>query len=467
MKIMQRTEKPVRNIGKLVQNIGNIVRRIGYGFLWLEPFWIAVLAPSLLLRDLLWDPWVHPWLILALFAFWPFRLLFTGRLAPATPVTWPAFCLLAWIPVGLVNVFEWERAWHAIGYIVLGGALFFALLNWPPAQRRPWLIAALLGIGGIGLALLGPMILPSLPQEFFLFSEDLARSKPADLFNAGETINPNVLAGGLLLPIPLLMALALRFDMARWRWLPPFLLLPTMLVLAGLLLAQSRGAYLAVILSLLLVVTLRWPWAGVIFLIGAIAAGTVLSMEGVVLLAEAIGSQGSITSWSGRWEIWERAVQAIGDFALTGIGIDAFEQVIPALYPYVEIHSPISHAHNLFLQVGVDLGAPGLFFYCWLWGAALWIFIATLRQGGALAVAGETGPKQRRGRRRHLHRQSALRLALAAGGLCAIVAMFIHGLVDAVTWSTKLAFLSWLLLALAGALYLQEYQIADESAFDL
>jgi O-antigen ligase len=436
---------------------------IGYGFLWLEPLWIVLLAPSLLLRDLLWDPWVHPWLILALFAFWPFRLLFTGQLAPATPVTWPAFCLLLWTPVGLINAMNWEGAWYAVGYLALGLALLFALLNWPPTQQRPWLIVAFVGIGGIGLALLGPMILPSLPQEFFLFSEELARSKPADLFNAGETINPNVLAGGLLLPIPLLTALALRFDIAHRRWLPPFLLLPTLLILSTLLLAQSRGAYLALFVSFLLVITIRWPWSGVIFLIGGIAAGSVLSMEGVVLLLEAIGSDGSVTSLSGRWEIWTRAGQAIVDFALTGIGFDSFALVIPALYPYVEIRSLVPHAHNLFLQVGVDLGAPGLLFYCWLWGAALWSFITVLRNGGALPIAEEATSHHRRGRRRMLHRQAALRQALAAGGLCATVAMFVHGMVDAVTWGTKLAFFSWLLLALAGALYVQEQQIDDES----
>jgi len=440
------------------------LQMIGYGFLWLEPLWIALLAPSLLLRDLLWDAWVHPWLILALFAFWPFRLLFTRRLAPATPLTWPAFCLLLWAPVGLINAVDWERSWHAVGYLAFGLALLFALLNWSPAQRWPWLLAALLGIGGIGLALVGPMILPSLSQEFLLLSDDLANSKPVDLLNTGETINPNVLAGGLLLPIPLLAALALRFDMVRQRWLPPLLLVPTLLILAALLLAQSRGAYLAVILSLLLVITLRWPWAGLIFLIGGIAAGSVLSVDGVVLLAEAIGSDGSVTSFSGRLEIWQYATQAIRDFALFGIGIDSFDLVIPTLYPGVDLGSGVPHAHNLFLQVGVDLGVPGLLFYCWLWGAALWIFIHTLRTGGVLPVAEETVPP-RRGSRRRSQRQAALRLALAAGGLCAIVAMFIHGIVDAVTWGTKLAFFPWLLLVLAGVLSLQEHQADDEVAF--
>ncbi|MCB0074423.1 MAG: hypothetical protein KDE20_23315, partial [Caldilineaceae bacterium] len=52
------------------------------------------------------------------------------------------------------------------------------------------------------------------------------------------------------------------------------------------------------------------------------------------------------------------------------------------------------------------------------------------------------------GRRRH-----HLTWALSAGLLAAFTGMALHGLVDAVTWGTKLAFLPWLCYALAVALY--------------
>ncbi len=438
------------------------------GLLWIEPIWIVALAPSLLFRDLLWDPWLHPWLILGLFLFWPLRLLATRRIAPPSPLVWPALLLLLWAPVGLLNSVDWERSWHAIGFVALGSALLFALLNWPPLSRHPWLVAAILGITGIGLALLGPAILPNLPQEFLLFSEDLTRSEPADFFNAGETINPNVLAGGLLLPIPVLAALAF-YNWAKRRWFPPLLLVPTLLILATLILAQSRGAYLAVVISLLLVLTLRWPWAGLIVLISGVAVGSVLSLDGALLFAEAIGSDGSITSLSGRWEVWDRSLQAFGDFMLTGIGIGTFDLVVPVLYPYVELRAVTSHAHNLLLQVGVDLGLPGLLLYLWLLGSACWIFSHVLRSGGQLDIleASELRTSHaRRSQRHQLRRQATLRCALAAGGLAALVAMLVHGLVDAIMWGTKLSFIAWLLFALAGALYRQEHQ-NNETTFDL
>ena len=39
-------------------------------------------------------------------------------------------------------------------------------------------------------------------------------------------------------------------------------------------------------------------------------------------------------------------------------------------------------------------------------------------------------------------------LALTAGALAAIVGILVHGMLDAVTWGTKLAFLPWLMLAI-------------------
>src|SRR5438477_7439531 len=69
----------------------------------------------------------------------------------------------------------------------------------------------------------------------------------------------------------------------------------------------------------------------------------------------------SVGDFAVRVEIWSRALQVIHDFPLTGIGMGAFRTAVPALYPYV-ISDPekVHHAHNLYLQIGADLGLPGL-----------------------------------------------------------------------------------------------------------
>jgi hypothetical protein len=44
---------------------------------------------------------------------------------------------------------------------------------------------------------------------------------------------------------------------------------------------------------------------------------------------------------------------------------------------------------------------------------------------------------------------------LAIGAAGSLAGMLIHGLLDAVTWGTKLSFLPWLLFALITQLFLQ------------
>lgn len=429
--------------------------------LWLEPIWLAVLAPSLILRDLFWEPVLHPWLIVALFLFWPLRLLAKGRLTPPTPINLPVLLLLLWSPAGLWMSVNWERSWHAIGLLALGAASYFALLNWPPAQRRPWLVLVAITVVGLLLALIGPAILLEIPTEFMQFDAEVVQSKPADLFGSGETVNPNVLAGVLLLPIPLLVALGLRRGWAHYRWLPPLLLAPALYIGWALLVSQSRGSYVALMVALFVVFALRWPWSSLAFGVALLATTVAIMLDGSIFLLDAVGSDGS----SGRFEIWGKSLLALRDFWPTGIGIGTFNLVIPVLYPYANhLYNGTEHAHNLLLQVGVDLGLPGLVLFIWLLVAVIRVLIGVIRNDGALTdpfsslpFERQPQPHARHGQRRSAHRQAALRWALAVGTLGAMVGMLVHGLVDAVTWGTKLAFLPWLCYALTALLWHQEH----------
>lgn len=410
--------------------------------------------PSLLLRDYLWDPWVQPWLIAALFLFWPLRWSLTHQFVPDLPCHRPLLLLLLWTPVGVLASSYPDRSWEALGYLLLGIASYAALVNWPPMQRWPWLVALLIvGIGGL-LTGLGPTLLINIPTEFLQFSADVTQSKPVDWFGASETVNPNVLGGILALPLPLLLALLVQTNWIPRRrlrygwWLLGGLLAVSML--SVLILTQSRGAYLAAAIGLAVVLIWRWPWSSVVLGVMLVAAGAVLSWEGLLSFAEALGSGGSLTSLSGRWEVWQRAVYALRDFPLTGIGFGTFDLVIPGLYPYAIVTNgpQIPHAHNLLLQVGVDLGLPGLLLYTWLLvrlGTMLFRLLRTLDL--------ELDPEPPR-------RQVALHWALATGTLGALVTLLVHGLADAVVWSTKFAFFPWLFFALVALLYGQhQYEI--------
>jgi putative inorganic carbon (hco3(-)) transporter len=447
-------------------------QRLGAIILWLEPFWLAVLAPSILLREHLWDPWVHPWLVGALLLFWPLRLLFTGRLMPATPLRRPLLLLLLWSPVGMWASTTPERSWEALGFLVFGVAIYGALVNWPPTQRWPWLAALALALLGCGLAFLGPALLLQVPDEFVAFSAEVEQSQPADLLGLGETVNPNILAGVLVPIVPLLLALLFEPKWSKQRWVPWLTLLLALPPLFALGVAQSRGGFLAVFAGVLTVIALQWPWAGLGVLLAVLAALGTLSWEGILLLFQELGGEGALGSLSGRVEVWKRALAALRDFPLTGIGIGTFDLVIPVYYPYPAGSggSAVTHAHNLFLQVGVDLGLVGMALYGWLWVQLFGLLGRILRARGYLAsdlpaMSELDGPLSRaeRQKARQQRRAAALRRALATGAVGASVALLVHGLLDAPLWGTKLAFVPWLLFALV-ALLDQQGPNAEEGA---
>ena len=88
---------------------------------------------------------------------------------------------------------------------------------------------------------------------------------------------------------------------------------------------------------------------------------------------------------------------ALQDFVFTGIGIGNFNLVIPQLYPYITIPPgvDIPHAHNLLLQIGLDLGLPGLIAYLGLLINVFVMLVALLRRRAynvlAVVTQGETG----------------------------------------------------------------------------
>ncbi|MBU4225932.1 MAG: O-antigen ligase family protein [Chloroflexi bacterium] len=74
-------------------------------------------------------------------------------------------------------------------------------------------------------------------------------------------------------------------------------------------------------------------------------------------------------------EVWSRAIYGIQDFPFTGMGVNAFRKVVPVLYPLFTV-SPdvdIGHAHNEFLQAGLDLGIPGLIAFSALYIGVFWM----------------------------------------------------------------------------------------------
>lgn len=415
------------------------MRSIGR-LLWLEPFYLFAWMPLILFpARLLPVPW-QPVVVLALFAFWPLRWLHwrlaNGRwIVPAqTPISLAMLLLLLWLPVNIWASIDAVRSWESAGYLLIGLTLFVASVNWPPLARHPqWLAWLLIAFASV-LALVGPLLLTAESGALLGPLAALQHVAAPIAARLGETVNPNILAGASVVLLPLAVALGLprHRPASETRPAGSQLLQAALWVVAGLmfgviLLTGSRGAVLAVAVSLPLVFCLRWPQ----LLWGLALLGVLASLwawgRGDLGLLDQLSSGGAIGGLDERVEIWSRALYAIQDFSFTGIGLGTFNQVIPLLYPYFLIAPSVDmpHAHNLVLQVAVDLGMPGLI---------AWLAILMIAITQTLVV---------------LRRGPSSPWALGAGVLGGLVAMFVHGLLDATLWGTKLAFLPWLLFALA------------------
>lgn len=255
-------------------------------------------------------------------------------------------------------------------------------------------------------------------------------------------VHMNALAGTIALFLPLTCAFLLHLNRRRLKWFVVGLTLVIGLLLTILLLAQSRGALVA-IAGAFLFASLLWsavatPTPGRTFV--RVALGAIALVTALLMLI--VGPQSFIRIWSDppnatligtlstitvRQEIWHWAWVAIGDFPLTGTGLGTFRVVIHRLYPnMVPLTFDMGHAHNIFLQVALDTGLPGLAFY-------ISILLLALRSAWRTA-------------------RGAAELRLMAIGLASsVVAVHLFGVLDAIAPGQKTGLLFWMQLGLIAA----------------
>ena len=362
--------------------------------------------------------------------FWFLRWIATGRCTKRTPVDGGMILLLVIVMVTLWATALPGKTIPQVYRLLTGMAFFYAIVNWCNTPKR--LRFLLLGtvLAGVLLAIFAAVSVQWPVGKLAFISEQFYQKFS---LLVSDTVHPNVLAGSLVLLLPIPLA-ELFFAWGKMGWPERIIYSEAVLVgLAVLALTQSRGAWIALGAGLLFLILLSWRWGWVIFLHLVILALVAINQRGMQWILEIAFSSRTINGWDGRREIWSRAIYMIQDFPFTGIGLGTFGEVADALYPLFS-YSPgaISHAHNLFLQIAVDLGIPGLI--AWL---AILLVVIILSW------------KLYRYGRVHQDVQSA---ALGAGLLCSQLALVVHGMTDAVTWGmVRPAPLVWAIWGLAVA----------------
>jgi len=376
---------------------------------------------------------------------WFCRWAGLGYLTLGAPLNLPMLLMLMMLPLALWASADRELTEIALYQFLAGVALYFAFMNRLKSERDLSLGALAVALVGVGLALLAPIATRWNTSKLFTLPAVYEHL----LIRLPDSINANVLGGALAITIPVLVVVwwegGLLLRSRPMGHLSRLLGLPVVIaVLIAFTLTQSRGAYLALLFALLLLIlgySRKGLYLGFIVIALTVVAVTRLGSRQV---ADILLTTDTIQGVGGRQEVWSRAFYMLQDFPYTGVGLGTFGRVASVLYPFFLIgpDADVPHAHNLFLQVGTDLGLPGLV-----------AFIALLTV--ALLMIGQGLARFRR------HPKPALE-RLAWGLLCSLVVLILHGLFDAVSWGSKPAVLPWMILGLVAGQYRVAVSLDDE-----
>jgi len=380
-------------------------------------------------------------MLLVIPALWVVRRVILGRFTPGTPVDIPLLVLMVMAGVGFCVSPDPRWSQFKVDALLLGVGLLYASVDLlRPTGRMEWVLPGVIALSFafLGLGLLGTRWVSKISSL-----NVMTAGLPGGLawLPEGETsFNPNVIGGALLLVIPFnltILGWAMRPAKRRWGWAAAAGTV-AVLCLGLLFLTQARGAWLGFSVSLVALLALA---GGDLGRLGAgllLAVLLVLAVFGPALLQ---GSDQNTTvsprvlstvTMEQRLEIWSRAQYAIADFPFTGLGLDAFQYVMPVMYPLIQTQSgkPIPHAHNEFLQMALDVGLPGLVAWQALYIVTFWMLWTVYRRSPDTLVRA---------------------LALASGG--ALTAHLVYAMTDCAVLDAKPLVVFWLIVGLSVVLY--------------
>lgn len=411
--------------------------------LWvlLEGFVLLLAAPFLYFPDIFLPATAVALLVLGI--VWIYSLFFY----PARPTPFNFIFLLWAVVLGVAILVSADPALtlpKATG-VILGLAVWrFVVLAINSRRAVSWGVALFLLLA-FGLTLLGVSTLQGLTKIPFLDAINPIQNGgtllPGGLLSSSGHINQ---VGGLIcLYLPLLISLLIQMPTVRpargRRWL---VVLATLLVVGMLLLTQSRSGWAgsaAGVFALLVLWGIVMPPSGRRRAVRLAAVGVALAGIALVLW---IGPNrlfelwinppqetaiGTLTTLNYRKNLWPVALATVRDFPLTGSGLGAFENVAFRLYPMPWTTAvDVTHAHNVFIQMAVDVGLPGLV-----------IYVAILLT--AAVVGWQIARRDERFR------------AVGLGLLAGLVALLVYGVADTQALGTKPGLIFWFSLGLLAA----------------
>lgn len=317
------------------------------------------------------------------------RNSFLVSLSTLTPALTLSGLFLLTALVGVWAAYDRTGAWSRFGLIA--GGLLVALGTAGAGQR-----GGERALGAIGLA---SAVLAAAIGLHFLLAYDWMTTKHvkfATLQQLGlwlqahrlglypaQELNPNLFAGALAVLLPLGMGGTACGWLQHYRRAASVGALALCLGLLALVLTASRGAWLGLGAGLLAAGYLegrpfltRRPFLrrlGDGLLLGGLLAalmgfGLALAWPNLEPWLDALPRGATAIS---RLKFWRDSLSLIGDYPLTGSGLGSTEMVYSSYVLLLHVGYIDRNVHNLFLQVTVEQGLPGLAAFLGLLGLAL------------------------------------------------------------------------------------------------
>ena len=260
-------------------------------------------------------------------------------------------------------------------------------------------------------------ILSTTWQDMEMFSE--IKGRVVSMFE-----NPNVLGEFLILLFPTTLALMATSKRSYERF---FLFALALMDCWCLVFTWSRGAWIGCIVSTVLFLCVSSKYFFTAGLLSLPWAAVFLSLKGNSVVLTRLTSF-SDSSVSYRVSIWRGVCHMLEDVGLYGIGIGegAFKRIYPA-YSLAGIEAA-PHAHNLYLQIAVELGVFAL--------AIFLIFICLYAQFSFSFC------------KTAMSRSNKL---LCLGIFSGVFALLIQGMTDYVWYNYRIFLLFWMLIGLGFA----------------
>ena len=426
-----------------------IVAALRRWFPWIQLGWLILLSPFLLFITI--DRW---WWLLGIPAIWLASWLTRGFPVPSTPLNISAGFIAGMAIVSLLITPDMALTLPKAAGLFLGLAALYAVVDVSRLPRGAAFIVGGLLVLGLGVSMLGLVGMQWLEKVGPLAA--ITASLPrfiSGLPGAVEGFHPNEVAGALLWIIPLALALSLMLlrKQSRQKRLGIITSLAALGMLGVLALSQSRSGWFGLTLAMLIMLAfvsrrVRWIMAGlavivilVIVVIGPDRVGSRLFGSEANSAAAYSAQQGlSSLNWGFRTEVWQTAVKGVSDFPFTGMGMGTFRKIGRLFYSLsIAPDYDFAHAHNEFLQAGLDLGIPGLV-------ALLAIYFGAFGMLRSLWKSATV--------------QETRYLALGLAGC--LLAHAIYGLTDAVALGAKPGVILWILLGLTCGLFLHSRELS-------